>query len=93
MAEDYGTGQFFEYMQKMWNPLGFPIPALLTPTVDPQELERRVGELRVVEHWLQANLNFVQMSVKALEMQKSALETMAAGAAATSRGPSGPGEG
>jgi len=36
----------------------------------------RVRELDAVENWLKMNLTFVQMTVKTLEMQKSALETI-----------------
>jgi hypothetical protein len=88
-----------EFMQKMWNPLGFaapgapPVPGLppsapfpnpmaMFATLDPAEIERKIGELRVIESWLAMSLNFMQMSIKTLEWQKASLEALRAGAAA-----------
>jgi hypothetical protein len=94
-----------EFMQKMWNPLGMPIPGFGLPgaapagtgpgpafagaggmpfpnpaamfaTLDPAELERKIGELRVVENWLQMSLNMMQLSIKTMELQKASLEAL-----------------
>jgi hypothetical protein len=74
-----------EFMQKMWNPRGFPLPGMIAPTVDPEEIDRKLAELRSVESWLRMNLAFVEMTVKTLEMQKSALETLSGKAPETRR--------
>ncbi len=56
---------------------GLPgMPGLFTPTADPRELERRIAELQAVETWLRMNVGFIQMTVKTLELQKSALESI-----------------
>ena len=75
MAED-SSKEMFEFFQKMWNPRSFPIPGMFQPTMDVEEVEKKIRELQSVENWLKMNLNFVQMTVKTLEMQKSALETI-----------------
>jgi len=75
MAED-SSKEMFEFFQKMWNPMSFPIPGMFQPTMDVEEVEKKIRELQSVESWLKMNLNFVQMTVKTLEMQKSALETI-----------------
>jgi len=75
MAED-SSKELFEFFQKMWNPMAFPIPGMFQPTMDVGEIEKKIRELQAVENWLKMNLNFVQMTVKTLEMQKSALETI-----------------
>jgi hypothetical protein len=93
-----------EFMQRMWNPLGvpmpgfalpgtapaapqatpgpggvpFPSPAAMFATLDPAELERKIGELRVIEGWLQMSLNLMQMSIKTMELQKASLEALRA---------------
>jgi hypothetical protein len=71
---------WLEFMQKMWNPLSFPMPGMGMPTVDVKEVERKIGELKTVETWLTMNIGFIQMTIKTLEMQKAALESLAAGA-------------
>jgi hypothetical protein len=78
MAEDIWSKDMLEFMQKMWNPLGFPLPGMVAPTVNVEEIERKLGELRSVENWLKMNLGLLQMTIKTLEMQKSALETLSA---------------
>jgi hypothetical protein len=79
MAEQGLPADLFEFMQKMWNPMAFPIPGMLTPTVDVAEIEKKIGELKTVETWLTMNVGFVQMTIKTLEMQKAALESLTAG--------------
>jgi len=75
---------WFEFMQKAWNPMSFPLPGMITPTVDVEEIDKKIGELKSVETWLTMNTGFVQMTIKTLEMQKAALESLrAAGEAAT----------
>ena len=102
-----------EFMQKMWNPFGvpmpgfglpgagaavaptpptapppppavpfagmpFPNPAAMFATLDPAEVERKIGELKVIENWLQMSLNLMQMSIKTMELQKASLEALRA---------------
>ncbi len=74
---------WFEFMQKMWNPMSFPLPGMITPTVNVEEISKKIGELKSVETWLTMNTGFVQMTIKTLEMQRAALESLrAAGEAA-----------
>lgn len=80
MAEAELPKDMFEFMQKMWNPMSFPLPGMLTPTVDVGEIEKKIGELKSVENWLTMNIGFVQMTIKTLEMQKAALEGLQAAA-------------
>jgi hypothetical protein len=83
MAEQDFPKDFFEFMQKAWNPLSFPLPGMITPTVNIEEIEKKISELKSVETWLTMNTGFVQMTIKTLEMQKAALENLrAAGDAA-----------
>jgi hypothetical protein len=69
-----------EFMQKMWNPLNFPLPGMFTPTVNVEDIEKKITEMKTVETWLTVNIGFVQMTIKTLEMQKAALESLATAA-------------
>ena len=83
MADQEIPKDFFEFMQKMWNPMGFPIPGMIAPTMSVEDLEKKIAELKAVETWLTMNTGFVQMTIKTLEMQKAGIESMqAAGKAA-----------
>ena len=97
----FSPEEALQFMQRMWNPLGvpmpgFPLPGTLAPgtsvppamgmgfpnpatmfaTLDPAEIDRKIGELRVIEGWLQMSLNLMQMSVKTMELQKASLEAL-----------------
>ena len=75
MAED-SSKDLFEFFQKMWNPASFPLPGMFTPTLSVEEIEKKIAELTAVENWLKMNLTFLQMTIKTLEMQKSALQAL-----------------
>ncbi len=61
--------------------LSFPNPAAMFAALDPAEVERKIGELRIIEGWLGMSLDLVQMSIKTLELQRAALEALHAGRA------------
>lgn len=83
MADQDVSKDFFEIMQKMWNPMGFPMPGMIAPTMNVEDLEKKIAELKAVETWLTMNTGMLQMTIKTLEMQKSGLESLqAAGKAA-----------
>ena len=91
MAEQDVPKDWFEFMQKMWNPASFPLPGMITPTVNVEEIEKKIAELKAVETWLTINTGFVQMTIKTLQMQKAALESLrAAGEAAAKSAQSDP---
>lgn len=91
MAEQDVPKDWFEFMQKMWNPASFPLPGMITPTVNVEEIEKKIAELKAVETWLTVNTGFVQMTIKTLQMQKAALESLrAAGEAAAKSAQSEP---
>lgn len=62
--------------RRLWGPLGVPLPGMAMPTFDPQELEKRIAELRSVEAWLNMNLNMVKFSIQGLELQRATLQAM-----------------
>ena len=66
----------FEMFRRLWGPLGVPIPGMAVPTFDPQEVEKRIAELRSVEAWLTMNLNMLKFSIQGLELQRAALQAM-----------------
>jgi len=69
MSKPVTPQDMFELWQRMVNPGAYPLQSLMFPVLDPKELEKKIGELQVVEHWLKANVNMVQMTVKSLQFQ------------------------
>jgi len=82
MAEAQTPQDPFEVFRRLWGPLGVPVPGLAMPTLDPQEVEKRIAELKSVEGWLAMNLNMLRIAIQGLEMQKATLQAMRSGASA-----------
>ena len=60
--------------QKMVNPGAYPLQSLMFPVLDARELEKKIAEMEAVEHWLKANLNMLQLTVKSLQYQRAMLK-------------------
>jgi hypothetical protein len=48
----------------------------IAPTLNPDELEKRIGELKTVQFWLEQNARMIGMTVQALEVQRMTLSTL-----------------
>jgi len=87
-----GLLETMELVRKAWS--SFALPPGMAPTVDPDEIERRVAELKAVEQWLVMNLTMLRGTIQALEIQQHTLATLrafgATGAAAMSAATSAP---
>ena len=67
-----------EFLKGMWGSMGFAVPGMVTPTMDVDEIDKRITDLKTVEGWLRMNLNMLQMSIQGLEMQRATLAAMQA---------------
>ena len=76
MADSSPPQDPFEMFRRLWGPLGVPVPGMAMPTLDPQEIDKRVQELKSVEMWLSMNLNMLRTAIQGLEMQKAGLNAM-----------------
>ena len=65
-----------DFLKNMWGSMGMPLPGMVTPTLDTNELEKRITDLKAVEGWLKTNLGMLQMTIQGLEMQRSTLAAM-----------------
>src|ERR1700681_3181541 len=97
-SKPFTPQEALEFMQRMWNPFGMPVPGFTPPstaaasipfpnpaamiaTLDPAEIDKKIAELSVIENWLGMSQNFLQMSIKTMELQKASLEAMRAATA------------
>lgn len=67
-----------EFMKSLWGNMGFSIPGMVAPTLDTDDLDKRIGDLKTVEGWLKTNLGLLQMTIHGLEMQRTTLAAMQA---------------
>lgn len=65
-----------DFLKNMWGSMSMPLPGIVTPTLDTNELEKRITDLKAVEGWLKTNLGMLQMTIQGLEMQRATLSAM-----------------
>lgn len=75
--DSMNPAKFLESMQQVqqaWSTMG--VSAGLTPTMDLEEIDKRIANLKAVEQWLNLNLTMLQSSVQALQVQRSTIATL-----------------
>lgn len=69
----------FDFLQGLVKNAGAALPNIgqwVAPTLDPQELEKRIEELRTVQFWLEQNARMLGATIQALEVQRMTLSTL-----------------
>jgi hypothetical protein len=83
-------GESLELMQKMWGMgsaapanlaamagrLPQQMPSMIAPTVDVEELDKRIADLRAVEQWLELNAGMLRTTIQTLEVQRATIATL-----------------
>jgi hypothetical protein len=76
MSDAGGPEDPLEFFRKMWNPVSFPLPGVFQPTMNIEDVEKKIAELQAVENWLKMNLSMLQVTIKTLEMQRDTLRAI-----------------
>jgi len=76
MTEPNQNQDPMEFLKDFWAKMSLPLPGMVAPTVDSEELGRRIADLKAVEGWLKSNLSMLQMTIQGLEMQRATLATL-----------------
>ncbi len=69
----------FEFLQGLVKNAGAALPSVgqwIAPTLNPEELEKRIEELRTVQFWLEQNARMLGATIQALEVQRMTLSTL-----------------
>ncbi len=69
----------FDFLQGLTKNAGAAMPNIgewVAPTLDPEELDKRIGELRTVQFWLEQNARMLGATIQALEVQRMTLSTL-----------------
>ena len=72
----------FEFLQNLMKGAGASLPGVqgfgqwIAPTLDPEEIEKRIQELKTVQFWLEQNARLLGTTVQALEVQRMTLATL-----------------
>lgn len=69
----------FEFLQGLVKNAGASLPGMgqwIAPTLNPEELDKRIQELKTVQFWLEQNAKMLGATIQALEVQKMTLTTL-----------------
>ena len=69
----------FDFLQNLGKHASPTLGAMnnwVAPTMDPQELDKRISELKAVQFWLDQNATALKATIQALEVQKMTLATL-----------------
>ena len=69
----------FDFLQGLVKNAGAALPSIgqwIAPTLNPEELEKRIDELRTVQFWLEQNARMLAATIQALEVQRMTLSTL-----------------
>ena len=69
----------FDFLQGLVKSAGSALPGIgqwVAPTLNPEELEKRIEELRTVQFWLEQNARMLGATIQALEVQRMTLSTL-----------------
>jgi len=69
----------FDFLQGLVKNAGSALPNMgqwIAPTLNPEELEKRIEELRTVQFWLEQNARMLAATIQALEVQRMTLSTL-----------------
>lgn len=69
----------FDFLQGLVKNAGSALPNMgqwVAPTLSPEELQKRIDELKTVQFWLEQNAKMLGTTIQALEVQKMTLSTL-----------------
>lgn len=69
----------FDFLQALVKGAGAALPSVgqwVAPTLDPDEIDKRIEELRTVQFWLEQNARMLSATIQALEVQRMTLSTL-----------------
>ncbi|MGC4079002.1 MAG: hypothetical protein QM702_18555 [Rubrivivax sp.] len=69
----------YDFLQGLLQNAGAGMPNIgqwIAPTLNPDELEKRISELRTVQFWLEQNARLLGTTIQALEVQRMTLSTL-----------------
>ena len=67
---------FLKNLQSQGAATGMGPSSWVAPTLDPQELDKRIQELKAVQFWLNQNTQAIAATIQALEVQRMTLKTL-----------------
>jgi hypothetical protein len=80
-----GMTDTLDFVKNLWGSMQIPgtglpgmpgMSGIAAPPMSPEDLDKRIADLRAVESWLNLNLTMLRGSIQALEVQRGTLMTL-----------------
>jgi hypothetical protein len=68
-----------DFVKNLWGSMAVPgmnLPGLTVPTLSVEDLDKKIGDLKAVEAWLNVNMSMLRGTIQALEVQRGTIVTL-----------------
>jgi hypothetical protein len=74
-----GMTDTLEFVKNLWGSMNLPgtnLSSMSTPPLSPEDLDKRIADLKAVESWLNMNLTMLRGTIQTMEVQRATLSTL-----------------
>ncbi|HEV7816612.1 MAG TPA: PhaM family polyhydroxyalkanoate granule multifunctional regulatory protein [Janthinobacterium sp.] len=68
-----------DFVKNLWGSMSVPgmgIPGITAPTLSVEDLDKKIGDLKAVEAWLNVNMSMLRATIQGMEVQRGTLVTL-----------------
>jgi hypothetical protein len=74
-----------DFVKNLWGSMGVPgmgipgipgIPGITAPTLSVEDLDKKIGDLKAVEAWLNVNMSMLRATIQGMEVQRGTMATL-----------------
>jgi hypothetical protein len=73
-----GLAGGLDFLKNLWGNSTGPVPGMVLPTLDVDELDQRIKDLKAVLSWLELNASMLNATIQGLEVQRNTIAALAA---------------
>ena len=74
-----GMTDTLDFVKNLWGSMNLPganLSGMAAPTLSPEDLDKRITDLKAVESWLNMNLTMLRGTIQTMEIQRATLSTL-----------------
>jgi hypothetical protein len=68
-----------DFVKNLWGNIpGLNVPGMVVPTMSVEDLDKKIGDMKAVESWLNVNMSMLRSTIQAMEVQRATIATLKA---------------
>jgi hypothetical protein len=68
-----------DFVKSLWGNIpGINVPGMVVPTMSVEDLDKKIGDLKAVESWLNVNMSMLRSTIQGMEVQRATIATLKA---------------